>query len=370
MYIKLEKLSKSFKSVKAVDKLELIINDGELVSLLGPSGCGKSTTLAMIAGLEKPTSGNIYFDDKNVNDIEAEKRGIGMVFQSYALYPHMTVLENIIFPLRMQKISKKIAKEKAKSVAKMLHLDEYLSRKPGELSGGQQQRVAIARAVIKEPKILLLDEPLSNLDARLRIELREEIRKLQRKLKITTIFVTHDQEEAMSISDKIILMNEGVCQQFSSPKDMYMNPVNKFVAGFLGNPPMNFLDAYFDDKSEKLLVDYGNSQKYMSKSVHIDIEKLSDIKNLNSLDRNDSNTRSYGKSEFFVIGVRPEDLRINNENYDFIGEIISVQTLGKEVYVKIDAFENEILAVLPWDSNYEIGDDIKIEIKKIHVFEK
>lgn len=361
MNIRLENLSKSFKSVKAVDKLNLIINDGELVSLLGPSGCGKSTTLSMIAGLEKPTEGNIFFDETNVNEIEPEKRGIGMVFQSYALYPHMTVLENIMFPLKMLRISKRIAKEKSVEVAKLLHLNEYLNRKPGELSGGQQQRVAIARAVVKEPKILLLDEPLSNLDARLRIELREEIRKLQRKLNITTIFVTHDQEEAMSISDKIILMNEGVTQQYSTPREMYMNPSNKFVAGFLGNPPMNFVNASYDGTDKKIKINYKNNEDHINKSISLDISKISDFKNTSDIDMNTGD---------IIVGIRPEELRVNNEKYDVKGKIISVQTLGKEVYVKIEAFDDEILAVLPWDSNYEMGDDIYLEIKKIHVFEK
>lgn len=356
MYIRLENLSKSYKNILAVNKLNLTINDGELVSLLGPSGCGKSTTLSMIAGLEKATEGNIYFDEENVSDVEPEKRGIGMVFQSYALYPHMTVMENIMFPLKMMKRNKKNSRNKVIEVAKTLHLDDYMDRKPGELSGGQQQRVAIARAIIKEPKILLLDEPLSNLDARLRIELREEIRKLQRKLNITTIFVTHDQEEAMSISDKIILMSEGICQQYSNPKDMYMNPSNVFVAGFLGNPPMNFTKGVYDNLSGDVALNCQDAGEEQYRKIIISKDRIANIRDI--------------ASGSVVVGIRPEDLRVNNEAYDIVGEIVSVQTLGKEIYVKLKAFSEEVLAVLPWDSNYEMNDKIYLEINKIHVFEK
>ena len=241
MRIRLENLTKRYQEVTAVDHLNLEIEDGDLVCLLGPSGCGKSTTLSIIAGLEQATEGAIYFDEENVGGLEAEERDIGMVFQDYALYPHMTVQENIAFPLKMQGWKKKDRIEKVKEAAKMLQIEEYLKRKPGKLSGGQQQRVAIARAIVKNPKILLLDEPLSNLDARLRIELRDEIRRVQKQLGITTIFVTHDQEEALSISDKILLMEKGKISQYSSPKEMYMEPQNMFAAKFLGNPPMNFV---------------------------------------------------------------------------------------------------------------------------------
>ena len=241
MRIRLENLTKRYQEVTAVDHLNLEIEDGDLVCLLGPSGCGKSTTLSIIAGLEQATEGSIYFDEENVGGLEAEERDIGMVFQDYALYPHMTVQENIAFPLKMQGWKKKDRIEKVKEAAKMLQIEEYLKRKPGKLSGGQQQRVAIARAIVKNPKILLLDEPLSNLDARLRIELRDEIRRVQKQLGITTIFVTHDQEEALSISDKILLMEKGKISQYSSPKEMYMEPQNVFAAKFLGNPPMNFV---------------------------------------------------------------------------------------------------------------------------------
>ena len=232
------------------------IPDGQLVSLLGPSGCGKSTALNLICGLIKPTSGKIFFGDADVTDLPPENRGVGMVFQNYALYPHLTVLQNIIFPLQNLKGKDKLSKQemirRANEVAGFVQIDKLMNRKPRELSGGQQQRVAIARALVKTPRVLLLDEPLSNLDARLRLQTREEIRRIQRETKITTVFVTHDQDEAMSISDTIIVMREGVVQQIGKPQQVYDNPVNLFVAKFLGTPPINVFDGVI--RAGKLMV--------------------------------------------------------------------------------------------------------------------
>ncbi len=229
--------------VIAVDNFSFEIPDGQLIGLLGPSGCGKSTTLHLLSGLQKPTSGSIYFGDDDVTNLPAENRGVGLVFQNYALYPHLTVYENIIFPLQNrkgdQKLSKEQMREMAYETAKLVQIDELMERKPSELSGGQQQRVAIARALVKEPRILLLDEPLSNLDARLRLQTREEIRRIQKETKVTTIFVTHDQEEAMSISDQIVVMKDGAIHQIGKPQEVYDNPANLFVAKFLGTPPIN-----------------------------------------------------------------------------------------------------------------------------------
>ena len=245
MKIVLKNLTKVFVNkktkaeVRAVDNMDIEIPDGKLVGLLGPSGCGKSTTLFMISGLQTPTSGSICFGDDDVTKLAPEKRGIGLVFQNYALYPHMTVEQNIMFPLENMRIPKKIAKEKALVAARLVQLENMLDRKPGELSGGQQQRVAIARALVKEPKVLLLDEPLSNLDARLRLQTREEIKRIQRETGVTTVFVTHDQEEAMSISDTIVVMKLGVVQQMGEPQMVYDDPKNLFVAQFLGTPPIN-----------------------------------------------------------------------------------------------------------------------------------
>ena len=243
MKITIEHLTKQYGDFKAVDDLNLEIQDGELVGLLGPSGCGKSTTLFMLSGLTEPSGGRILFGDNDVTTIPPEDREIGLVFQNYALYPHMTVLENIMFPLINRKVPKAEARDRAEKMAEVVHLEGLLHRKPKALSGGQQQRVAIARALVKRPKVLLLDEPLSNLDAKLRVETREEIRRIQQEVKITTIFVTHDQEEAMSISDRIAVMDKGVLQQYEKPQEMYLNPVNEFVANFLGMPQINMFEG-------------------------------------------------------------------------------------------------------------------------------
>ena len=250
MKIVLEHLTKTFPGrgknapdVKAVNDLTFEIPDGKLVGLLGPSGCGKSTVLNLVSGLLKVTSGKVFFDDDDVTNIPAEYRGVGIVFQNYALYPHLTVEKNILFPMENFKGDKKLSKqqmqERALAAAKLVQIDGLMDRKPAELSGGQQQRVAIARALVKQPRVLLMDEPLSNLDARLRLQTREEIRRIQRETKITTVFVTHDQEEAMSISDLIIVMKDGVLQQTGKPQEVYDNPANLFVAKFLGTPPIN-----------------------------------------------------------------------------------------------------------------------------------
>lgn len=255
MKVVLQDLTKKFKSrdkkgkgeVVAVDHFTFEIPDGELVGLLGPSGCGKSTTLFMICGLQKPTEGRIFFGEDDVTELPPENRGVGVVFQNYALYPHLSVLQNITFPLEnlkgKDKLTKDEMKEKAMEAARLVQIEKLVDRKPGELSGGQQQRVAIARALVKMPRVLLLDEPLSNLDARLRLQTREEIRRIQKETGITTVFVTHDQEEAMSISDRIVVMKEGVIQQTGRPQEVYENPVNLFVARFLGTPQINLFEG-------------------------------------------------------------------------------------------------------------------------------
>ena len=254
MKVLLQDLTKVFPSRKksgadtvAVNKFNFEIPDGKLIGLLGPSGCGKSTTLYMISGLQKPTSGKIFFGDDDVTDLAAEKRGVGLVFQNYALYPHLTVQQNILFPLENLKGKDKLTKEEMRSraleAAKLVQIDQLMDRKPSELSGGQQQRVAIARALVKMPRVLLLDEPLSNLDARLRLQTREEIRRIQKQTGITTVFVTHDQEEAMSISDCIVVMKAGVVNQIGKPQEVYDDPKNLFVAKFLGTPPINIFNG-------------------------------------------------------------------------------------------------------------------------------
>ena len=264
MKVVLQDLTKKFKSrdkkgkgeVVAVDHFTFEIPDGELVGLLGPSGCGKSTTLFMICGLQKPTEGRIFFGEDDVTELPPENRGVGVVFQNYALYPHLSVLQNITFPLEnlkgKDKLTKDEMKEKAMEAARLVQIEKLVDRKPGELSGGQQQRVAIARALVKMPRVLLLDEPLSNLDARLRLQTREEIRRIQKETGITTVFVTHDQEEAMSISDRIVVMKDGVVQQTGRPQEVYENPVNLFVARFLGTPQINLFEGRVE--KEQLLI--------------------------------------------------------------------------------------------------------------------
>lgn len=344
MQIRFEHITKKFKNTTAVKDMDITINDGEMVCLLGPSGCGKSTTLSMVAGLEIPTDGDIFFDGKSMAGVEAEKRDIGMVFQNYALYPHMTVAENIMFPLRMRWIPKAERMEKMRAAAEMMKITEYLKRKPAQLSGGQQQRVAIARALVKEPKLLLLDEPFSNLDARLRIELRNDIRALQQKLKITTIFVTHDQEEAMSISDRILLMNHGELQQYDTPQNMYRFPANQFVAGFLGNPPINFIPCR--KENERLVVPENRDWNFEG------LEMIC--------------CGSCGEQG--ILGIRPEDILVTQEGGQMSGEVAAIQTLGKEVYLKLLKGGISLTACLSWDHDYKLGDHLNLKAKKAYLF--
>ena len=347
MRIRLENLTKRYQEVTAVDHLNLEIEDGDFVCLLGASGCGKSTTLSIIAGLEQATEGSIYFDEENVGGLEAEERDIGMVFQDYALYPHMTVQENIAFPLKMQGWKKKDRIEKVKEAAKMLQIEEYLKRKPGKLSGGQQQRVAIARAIVKNPKILLLDEPLSNLDARLRIELRDEIRRVQKQLGITTIFVTHDQEEALSISDKILLMEKGKISQYSSPKEMYMEPQNMFAAKFLGNPPMNFVPGEKVEDGICLLL--GDENVTVKKGT---VHEAGELKGS------------------VCVGIRPEALELcsTEEEEAISGVITGIQTLGKDMYIHFRAGEQVLTACVGWEKTFSEGERVSFRVKRLHLF--
>ena len=296
---------KAGKEVVAVNDFTFEIPDGKLIGLLGPSGCGKSTTLYMISGLQKPTSGKIFFGDDDVTELSTENRGIGLVFQNYALYPHMTVKQNILFPLQnlkgADKLSKEQMQERAYEAAKLVQIDELMDRKPSELSGGQQQRVAIARALVKMPRVLLLDEPLSNLDARLRLQTREEIRRIQKETGITTVFVTHDQEEAMSISDMIVVMKLGVVQQIGTPQDVYDDPVNLFVAKFLGTPPINVLEGKVKD-----------NQVWIGDDAVLDITGVED--------------------QEVYIGIRPEGFDLA-EDGKLHCQLSNVEVMGRDVSV-------------------------------------
>lgn len=340
MNIRMENLTKCFGQTIAVDALTCSIPDGALVCLLGPSGCGKTTTLHMIAGLESPTKGEIYFDDMPVCGIAPENRDIGMVFQNYALYPHMTIGENIMFPLKMRRVPRRERRERAEQIAQLMQISDLLHRKPGQLSGGQQQRAAIARALVKQPKILLLDEPFSNLDARLRITLREEIRSLQQKLGITTIFVTHDQEEAMRISDWILLLRDGQTQQFATPDDMYHHPANQFAAGFLGNPPINFLPCVCDGQSAEVLSVPG---------WRIPCTPCS-------------------RSGQMTLGVRPEDVVLQDGPDSHLGIITTVQPLGKEVCLTIRLDDCALTACMRWDQRYSVGQQVPVRVTQSHLF--
>ena len=296
---------KAGKEVVAVNDFTFEIPDGKLIGLLGPSGCGKSTTLYMISGLQKPTSGKIFFGDDDVTELSTENRGIGLVFQNYALYPHMTVKQNILFPLQNLKGEDKLSKEemqkRAYEAAKLVQIDELMDRKPSELSGGQQQRVAIARALVKMPRVLLLDEPLSNLDARLRLQTREEIRRIQRETGITTMFVTHDQEEAMSISDMIVVMKLGVVQQIGKPQDVYDDPVNLFVAKFLGTPPINVLEGTVKD-----------GKVYIGEDMVMEVTGVED--------------------QDVIVGIRPEGFELA-ENGALECELNNVEVMGRDVSI-------------------------------------
>ncbi len=296
---------KAGKEVVAVNDFTFEIPDGKLIGLLGPSGCGKSTTLYMISGLQKPTGGKIFFGEDDVTELTTENRGIGLVFQNYALYPHMTVKQNIMFPLEnlkgADKLSKAEMQERAYEAAKLVQIDELMDRKPNELSGGQQQRVAIARALVKMPRVLLLDEPLSNLDARLRLQTREEIRRIQKETGITTVFVTHDQEEAMSISDMIVVMKLGVVQQTGEPQEVYDDPVNLFVAKFLGTPPINVLSGRVE-----------NGVVYIGEDAVLEVTGVED--------------------QEVIIGIRPEGFELD-DNGPLCCQLSNVEVMGRDVSV-------------------------------------
>ena len=342
-------LNKKIKGeVVAVDSFNFEIPDGKLIGLLGPSGCGKSTTLNLICGLEAPTEGRILFDDEDVTGLPPEKRGVGMVFQNYALYPHLTVRQNIMFPLEnlkgADKLTKEQMKEKVEAAAKLVQIEKYMDRKPAALSGGQQQRVAIARALVKIPRVLLLDEPLSNLDARLRLQTREEIRRIQRETGVTTIFVTHDQEEAMSISDMIVVMKEGRVQQIGKPQTVYDDPVNLFVAKFLGTPPINVFSGCVKD-----------GVLYIGNEPVLDISGVED-------------------KEVYV-GVRPEGFVLDDAGA-LTCRLSAVEVMGRDTSVVSyhDALDGvAIRSIIPAEDKVDTSSSaVRFNLKpfKVHIFDK
>ena len=355
MKVTLQNLTKKFPSrnkkspadVIAVNDFTFEIPDGKLIGLLGPSGCGKSTTLNLLCGLLTPTSGKIFFGEDDVTDLPAENRGVGMVFQNYALYPHLTVRQNILFPLENRKGKDKLTKEemgrKALDAAKLVQIDELMERKPSELSGGQQQRVAIARALVKMPRVLLMDEPLSNLDARLRLQTREEIRRIQQQTGITTIFVTHDQDEAMSISDIIVVMKDGLLQQIGKPQEVYDDPQNLFVAKFLGTPPINVFQAIVR-----------GGRLYIGDDAVLSVKDVPD--------------------QEVTVGIRPEGFTLD-ENGPFRCALNRVEVMGRDISVICThpLCESAALrAIISAENQVSSISEVRFRLKpnKVHLFRK
>lgn len=359
--IKLSGVSKIFQSqskkqdsVKAVDNFSLEIEDGELLVLLGPSGCGKTTVLRMVAGLEVPTSGDIMIGEKVITELHSKDRGVAMVFQDYALYPHMTVRQNMSFGLENLKYAKNEIDKRVNETSKLLDLQSLLERRPKELSGGQRQRVALGRAIVRKPEVYLFDEPLSNLDAKLRLKMRVELGSLQKDLGVTSIYVTHDQVEAMTLGKRIVIMNNGVLQQVGTPKEIYEKPENLFVAGFIGSPPMNFLDCKIKNVKDSYIIDLeGNNYP-----LH-----------------NNNELKKY-ENKKIIAGIRPNNFSINkNEHYDnseFISGVVNVvEYLGNSNLLYISTNNNSIC--VEQDSNLlvEEGDEVILytEQKNIHLFD-
>ncbi len=338
--------------VTVIPDLNLEIKDKEFVVLVGPSGCGKSTTLRMIAGLEDVSEGELYIGDRVVNDVPPKNRDIAMVFQSYALYPHMTVYKNMAFALELRKVPKDEIDKKVREAAKILELTEYLDRKPKALSGGQRQRVALGRAMVRDPEVFLLDEPLSNLDAKLRTEMRSQIAALHKRLQTTFVYVTHDQTEAMSMGDRICVMKKGIIQQFDTPQNLYNYPCNVFVAGFIGSPQMNFITAKVEKDGDALVLAYAGCKVPMNK------EELAPYE---------------GKE--VILGVRPEDLHAEGT---FTGQsaisahVDMAEMMGSEIYLYVTCDGQKLIARVPSKTNIHAEEDVKliIDTEKVHVFDK
>ncbi|MBQ1340166.1 MAG: sn-glycerol-3-phosphate ABC transporter ATP-binding protein UgpC [Ruminococcus sp.] len=349
--------------VVAVSDVNLEIRDKEFIVLVGPSGCGKSTTLRMIAGLEEISEGELYIGDRLVNDIAPKDRDIAMVFQNYALYPHMTVFDNMAFGLKLRKVPKDEIERKVNEAAVALGLDKYLDRKPKAMSGGQRQRVALGRAIVRSPKVFLLDEPLSNLDAKLRGEMRVVISKLHKKLGTTFIYVTHDQTEAMTMGDRIVCMKDGVVQQVDTPQNLYDNPINKFVAGFLGSPQMNFIDAVLKEEYGQYIVEFGSkTQKF---TIVVPESKVN------------SELGNYVGKEI-VLGVRPESIHdeemyLSNASTGVINTYVELtEMMGAEIYLYLLCEGIPLTARVSARSTAKSGDEIRVAIdpNRIHIFDK
>jgi len=341
---------------KVVTDVNFTVKDKEFVVLVGPSGCGKTTTLRMIAGLEEITSGEIFIDGNLVNNLPPKDRDIAMVFQNYALYPHMTVYENMAFGLKLKKVDKKEIESRVNEAAKILGLENYLNRKPKALSGGQRQRVAVGRAIVRKPKVFLFDEPLSNLDAKLRVQMRTEISKLHKQLGATMIYVTHDQTEAMTMGDRIVILKDGIVNQVDTPLNLYNKPINQFVAGFIGSPAMNFLNGTIYE-SEKL--------RFKSSGGAIDFE----------FDPNHANKMRQHAGKEIVIGIRPENIvtEINGfESISFLANIEVIETMGNESFVYFQLDGVQIISRIKSKENLMHGSKLQMyfEPDRIYFFDK
>jgi multiple sugar transport system ATP-binding protein len=346
--IELKNVAKRFGTIEVISDVNIAIDDGEFTVFVGPSGCGKSTLLRMIAGLETIDQGDLLLNGKRINDVPPDQRGIAMVFQSYALYPHMTVAQNIGFSLDLKKVPKSEIAREVGRVAELLQLSEHLDRKPGLLSGGQRQRVAIGRAIIKRPRVILFDEPLSNLDAALRVQMRAELQKLHQELKPTIVYVTHDQVEAMTMATRIVVLNKGQVAQWDDPIELYRHPLNTFVAGFIGSPRMNLIGGQVT--SAGFTADTGWSVPLV-------------IQSLNA---------AFGQK--VTLGIRPEDLRLvgSVEGADFTATVNIVERLGAETYLNLLCGKDTLLARVQGDLAPKLGDTVHIAMNKqaLHLFDQ
>ena len=348
------------EGVVAVQQFNLEIADKEFIVLVGPSGCGKSTTLRMIAGLEDITSGELWIGDKLMNDVEPKDRDIAMVFQNYALYPHMTVYENMAFSLKLKKAPKEEIDRKVRQAAEILDITQYLDRKPKALSGGQRQRVAIGRAIVREPKVLLMDEPLSNLDAKLRNQMRAEILKLRQRINSTFIYVTHDQTEAMTLGDRIVIMKDGVIQQIGTPQEVFDHPANLFVAGFIGVPQMNFFDAELVKNGEEYAVSVGGV------AMPLSAEKQANLK------------RNGVQPQTITLGVRPEHITLKGETSRMLtGKVDVSEMMGSAVHLHVNVLGKDAIIIvqtmdLKDQSALTMGKDISFTFpaETVHLFDK
>jgi multiple sugar transport system ATP-binding protein len=349
MDVRFENITKRFGQLAVVDELSLKADDGEFVVLLGPSGCGKTTTLRMLAGLEDATSGDIFIGDDRVNDVPTQNRDIAMVFQNYALYPHMTIAQNIAYPLRVRKIARGEIDTRVGRVADMLEISALLERRPRELSGGERQRVALARAIIREPRVYLMDEPLSNLDAKLRVQMRGELKRLQHELGTTTIYVTHDQAEAMTLAHRVAVMRTGKLQQFDTPMNIYNRPANRFVAEFVGSPSMNFIEGRVDH----------TSHKFASDALTLDLDE-SHLARLSGRDR-------------ASLGIRPEHIEVSTVDRPgwMVATVHVTELMGNETFVFLRVGDEKIIAraSAEFRAEFESRVFVKIQMERTDFFE-